>query len=1174
MTIQLDIKGRFARSVTLDRDSAAEALDGYLPTGRSLDVLRRVARGLGREDAARAFSITGPYGSGKSSLAVLLDAALGPAHTAEFSKSRQILRHHAPDVLAELDKGRKTVGAERSGFVRAVITAPQREPVLTTVLRALHRGTQRAELDLAEAARGLLDRALSVKYSSPTFDELFELLAGICQKMPVLLLIDEFGKNLEAFADAGSDGDLYLLQELAELTQGSDRLPLIVATIQHLAFEAYAADASATQRREWAKVQGRLEDIPFLDSPAATRRLLAAALVHDPDETAAWLRHEAAHHESSAAEELGLAEVSDRELVAACWPMHPSVLLVLPDLCARYGQNERTLFSFLASDAPSSAKTVLAASDDPMPWVRLDAVYDYFVESASTFVGASRDASRWIEIETTIRDAHGLTEPQRRVLKAIGVFNLVAAVGTVRASANLLTFALSGGGDGLQTSDDVTDRLAELVRLGIVVHRDFAGEYRIWRGSDFDLDGALSSARRRARERRPAELLNSMAPLAPVVAARHAIQHGTVRAFERRWAGEGSIVPSLPAPESALDGLLLYSLDNDGGAGAVPDNPHDIPVVVVAADPSDVIAAAIEVAALEDVAGDQGLRSDDHAVHRELRERVSHARGVLNARMTETYGSEAHWSWAHPRQVWTPPATKTVGTSFLSAALDTAYNEPWRADYEAINRAELSSAGARGRGVVLNALANPATRALPGLGLTGHGADVAIYHAVLASSGLHSSDGVIAEPRGTRRAVWDTLMRELDGATAAPVSVTHLLDAVMAPPHGLRAGVAGIVLVTALLHRAADIAVYEHGTFKPRLDGALVERMVRNPRNFSVKYLAASDGRSTRGRVVRGLAERLGVASQVLPVTTALVRLVAGKGKHVRTTRRFGYPPDETSPAVERRLHLAGAIRDAILDANQPDELLFEQLPAALSFPPATATGGTDSGMRREDVDDFVEAVGIGVQVLSGTAERLVQRIAQTVLAEATHSDSVTRLAAYAESVTDVDTITSEVRTFAGQAILAGMADTTEAWVTSLATACTGTPPTGWTDNDIGANLRKLSRVAADFRRVAYLALQAEHTDTEDAFAAYVLSATGSDGRSHDTVVAVPESLISAGEKALRSAVASLGDDLGLSDARATELLTGILAKSLINPESVSSDSRPVELRHGNANDTKGWATA
>ncbi len=62
---------RFARSVSLVRDvHQADALAGYIltPTGR--DVLRRLADALRGDSPTRAWSLTGPYGSGKSAFAL------------------------------------------------------------------------------------------------------------------------------------------------------------------------------------------------------------------------------------------------------------------------------------------------------------------------------------------------------------------------------------------------------------------------------------------------------------------------------------------------------------------------------------------------------------------------------------------------------------------------------------------------------------------------------------------------------------------------------------------------------------------------------------------------------------------------------------------------------------------------------------------------------------------------------------------------------------------------------------------------------------------------------------------------------------------------------------------------------------------------------------------------
>ena len=74
----ISVRSRFARSASLERDIARpEPLDGYVVTARALDVVERVAETAATGTAGGAWSLTGPYGSGKSSLALVLDAAFG-----------------------------------------------------------------------------------------------------------------------------------------------------------------------------------------------------------------------------------------------------------------------------------------------------------------------------------------------------------------------------------------------------------------------------------------------------------------------------------------------------------------------------------------------------------------------------------------------------------------------------------------------------------------------------------------------------------------------------------------------------------------------------------------------------------------------------------------------------------------------------------------------------------------------------------------------------------------------------------------------------------------------------------------------------------------------------------------------------------------------------------------
>jgi hypothetical protein len=64
---------------------------------------------------------------------------------------------------------------------------------------------------------------------------------------------------------------------------------------------------------------------------------------------------------------------------------------VLPILCTRYAQNDRSLFTFLTSAEPYSFRNFLEETavvdcsqekgEEPLPMLKLDRVYDYFIEA-------------------------------------------------------------------------------------------------------------------------------------------------------------------------------------------------------------------------------------------------------------------------------------------------------------------------------------------------------------------------------------------------------------------------------------------------------------------------------------------------------------------------------------------------------------------------------------------------------------------------------------------------------------------------------------------------------------------------------------------------------------------------------------------------------------------------
>jgi len=473
----------FRRSMHVERDAGRPLSDTYIPTTRAVHTLRRLTQAMTDDTRGRAWSITGPYGTGKSSFALFVDALLGPPGPLRAATTAT-LANADPDLVAQLEAGRARFDPTGE-FTRAVATS-RREPVTATIIRALRHGVERrwptgTPREVADAVRSA--------EAAGDLGAVLECVKRLSEHGPVLLLIDEFGKNLEYLADDPAAGDLFVLQELAEHATSDADHPLYLVTLQHLAYADYATAAALrpTARREWGKVQGRFEDIAFLDGAEQAGQVISAALDHSAMPAALQRRVRTwAEGSADALRQLGLPP-GDRNLLAACYPLHPTVALILPELCARYGQHERTLAGFVASGDPGSVAHFLDRAALPhrgvLPAVRLYDVYAYFVGSSS--VGPlGHDTSRWVEIATRLQEVHGLDELDQQILQAVGVLNLIAAGGALRASPALLGFALF---DTPEPPGELLARLADLERRGLVTYRAFADEYRLWQGSDFPL---------------------------------------------------------------------------------------------------------------------------------------------------------------------------------------------------------------------------------------------------------------------------------------------------------------------------------------------------------------------------------------------------------------------------------------------------------------------------------------------------------------------------------------------------------------------------------------------------------------------------------------------------------------------------------------------------------------
>src|SRR5581483_9218702 len=122
------------------------------------------------------------------------------------------------------------------------------------------------------------------------------------------------------------------------------------------------------------------------------------------------------------------AKAFGRALVR-CSPLHPLTALVLIRLCRKFGQNQRSLFSFLTSKERHGFTSFLQQTSDSKQFYGLAELYDYLAEGLGAGLAVGESASRWAEIASTLERATNITDEEIRFIKTVGVLAAVGQIG-------------------------------------------------------------------------------------------------------------------------------------------------------------------------------------------------------------------------------------------------------------------------------------------------------------------------------------------------------------------------------------------------------------------------------------------------------------------------------------------------------------------------------------------------------------------------------------------------------------------------------------------------------------------------------------------------------------------------------------------------------------------------
>ena len=1067
----IQVSPRFARSVSLARDAfRTDALEGYIltPTGR--DVLRRLGDALRGDSNTRAWSLTGPYGSGKSAFALFTAQILAGTQWVRKS-AKNFLLSNDPELSERFFAPGGPLAKKESRLLPVLVTGsrqPLEKALASSLASALRNIASRGrppqivdQLESLAAKPGTSGTAI-VKL----FEEANEYLERFGEEASgILLIVDELGKFLEFGASNPEHGDVFVLQEMAEVATRSTR-PFLFLTILHQSLDRYAEHMSPGRRAEWAKVQGRFEDVAFEERSEQLLRLLSHAIRQQGDESdLKALRKQA----KALANEVGSLDIRTgsmparelQECLAACYPLHPLTALVLGPLFRQLAQNERSLFAFLSSSEPFGFLEFLRESTKEI--YRLDRLYDYVMAALGPSLFAHHRGKLWAEVQSALDRLHDASDLEIRLAKTIGLLQALSPGVGIPASVEILHFAGHG------SVAEIDKAIESLSGRSVVVFRRHTSSYALWEGSDVDIDDRLQAARRSVeRDQNLASFLTRQVPSQALIARRHYFQTGTLRYFDVCYSDQNSFQTDVSSDLKEADGRVIFCLprDADDGEGMrkVIQTIKDTPVI--AALPQDIYDLrefCHELSCLRWVTEHTPELETDRTARRELRARLALAEQNLQSHLEWLFtpaNPDCTWMY-HGKKV--NLSTQRDLNEFLSRVCNQVYcsTPVWR--NELINRRALSSSAAAARRNLIDAMFEHFHE--EALGFTGNPPERSIYETLLRVSRLHRKHGTYgfhapdAKADPAVRELWKAIDGFLTETESGKKSVEALFVLLRKPPFGLKDGVLPVVLAAVLVHEQSQVALYDEGTFVPRPNAAVFERIFKAPEKFDLQRFRIAGPRAEVFEQYAAMLTNVEGTPELLGIVRPLVRVVKELPEYVGKTKQLSEPAQKVLRAVR--------------EARQPDRLLFADLPTACGFPPFESSGKVDE----EQVESYFTILRAAFTELQRAYPQLLAEIERLMV------KSFGKTGALAKIRHDIEhdarlvlnvAVDAKLKAFLLRVIDAEIEDST--WLESIATLLAGKPPIHWDDQDRARFETQLSASVRTFDHFRVLAYEMERS--------------------------------------------------------------------------------------------------
>jgi hypothetical protein len=747
------------------------------------------------------------------------------------------------------------------------------------------------------------------------------------------------------------------------------------------------------------------------------------------------------------------------------------VLPVLVRTFQRYGQNERSLFSFLSTHEPFGLRSF---SNTPLTnetyLYQLADFYDYVRANFGHRLAVARYRTHWNVIESII-EARATDNPlELRILKTVGILNLLNADDFL-PSEDAICWAV--GGISQDKRQAVKKQLSKLNKERVLNFRGTARGYSLWPYTSVDIDGRLEEAKK-AIPYVPqiAQAIIEQLDSRPIVARAHYIKTGNLRYYDVVYCKPTDLRATAAQHRSQADGLILvplcetYDDHKQARANALLLEKRDDGLIQLVAVPQPLTylqPVVLDAQRWEWVQVNTLELKDDRFASEEIQLHLQEARNRLQSQLQACIGLNrvsirSTLTWFYLGTEFSKSSGREM-LSWLSDICDETFGKAPVIRNELINRNNLSSAAAAARMRLLELMFTNSDKKDLGLPKDRKPPEKSMYLSVLNKSGLHFEQNGIwqiglpfgkdtSNIRPTLQEMQEIISRHPDSR----VSIRVLMDTLRRPPYGLRDGLFPVFLAVIALADEQDVAFYENGTFLPEMGKDTFLRLIKAPDKFDIQYCRIEGIRSELFHKFADVLELIGTnykEVELLDIVRKLCQFVAQLPEYVRNTKRLSTT--------------ALTVRAVIMDAREPIRMVFHDLPVACGF----GAFEIDKPVGRNEAQQFVEILKGTLDELRGAFINLHRRIDRAIAKELGYADHVaaqyrSALAARAEQLL-VQVTESKLKAFAFRIFDEGLPESE--WFESVGSLLALRPPNRWKDEDEDIFNRELESIAGRFKR-------------------------------------------------------------------------------------------------------------